>query len=159
MNVEIKPLESSDKDWVLTIIRHWGADFVVTRGRKVYPAEIEGFYAVNETGERVGLVTFEIVNDQCEIVTLDAFVQWSGIGTQLIEQVRTTARKRGCKRLWLITTNDNIPAIRFYQRRDFELVAIHRNALDLSRALKPSIPLVGMHGIPIRDELEFEQKL
>jgi ribosomal protein S18 acetylase RimI-like enzyme len=52
--------------------------------------------------------------------------------------------------------NDNLHALRFYQKRGFVLVALHRNALEASRKLKPEIPLVGIDGIPIRDEIELE---
>ncbi len=156
MTFEIRKVTGKDKDWVLEVVRSWGADFVVSRGRKIFPAEIDGFLAVDERGNKVGLVTFEIVDDQCEIVTLDAFVKFSGIGTALVEKVRETAHARGCRRLWLITTNDNLETIRFYQRRGFTLAAIHKNALSLSRQLKPSIPHVGQYNIPLRDEIEFE---
>ena len=159
MNYEIRPVIDTDKDWVLKVVRVWGADFVVTRGRKVYPTEIEGFYAVDDSGKKVGLVTFEIIGDQCEMVTLDAFEKFSGVGTALTEKVRQVATARGCKRLWLITTNDNLDAIRFYQRRGFTIAAIHVNALAQSRKLKPSIPEIGQRGIPLRDEIEFEMIL
>jgi N-acetylglutamate synthase-like GNAT family acetyltransferase len=149
----------SDKLWVLDIVRQWGADFIVTRGRKVYPAEIEGFYATDDSGEKVGLVTFEIIGDRCEIVTLDAFTKFSGIGTELTNRVREVAVQRGCRRLWLITTNDNLDAIRFYQRRGFAIAAVHANAIAESRRLKPTIREIGMHGIPLRDEIEFEMML
>jgi hypothetical protein len=56
----------------------------------------------------------------------------------------------------LVTTNDNLNALRFYQKRGFVLVAVHRNALEVSRKLKPEIPLVGMDSIPLRDEIELE---
>jgi len=159
MNYKIRPVTAAEKDWVRDVYRGWGADFVVTRGRKVYPAETEGFYAIGETGKKIGLVTFEIIGDQCEIVTLDAFEKFRGIGTALIEEVRKVAVERGCRRLWLITTNDNLDAIRFYQRRGFTIAAVHVNALAESRKLKPSIPEIGWHGIPLRDEIEFEMML
>jgi len=122
----------------------------------VYPTQIEGFYAEDEDGERVGLVTFEIIDEQCEIVTLDAFRKWQGIGTVLLKKVCEVARSRGCKRLWLITTNDNIDAIKFYQRRGLTIAAVHVNAMEFSRSIKPTIPLIGMNKIPLRDEIEFE---
>jgi ribosomal protein S18 acetylase RimI-like enzyme len=159
MESSITRVQERDKPWVLQIIRQWGADFIVTRGRKVFPTEIEGFIAAGERGDRIGLVTFEIVGDQCEIVTLDAFRKFSGIGTALTNRVREAAIERGCERLWLITTNDNLDAIRFYQRRGFVIGAVYANAIAASRKLKPSIPEIGMHGIPIRDEIEFETVL
>jgi hypothetical protein len=66
------------------------------------------------------------------------------------------ARKRNCWRVFLITTNDNLNALGFYQKRGFELVAIHRGAVNESRKVKPSIPLIGDNNIPLRDEIELE---
>jgi len=159
MNVTIDRITLSDREWVLEVFRGWGADFVLSRGRKVYSTELDGFVARDESGKRVGLITFEIVDDQCEIVTLDAFTKFSGIGTKLIEAIRDEIKSSGVRRLWLITTNDNLDAMRFYQKRGFLLAAVHINAMEKSREMKPSIPLVGYYGIPIRDEIEFEMIL
>jgi hypothetical protein len=63
-------------------------------------------------------------------------------------------------RAWLVTTNDNMRALRFYQRLGWELVAVHRGAVDRAReTLKPEIPRVGNDGIPLRDEIELEYRL
>jgi len=93
------------------------------------------------------------------VVTINAFPQGSGAGTALIEAAAAAAREAGARRLWLITTNDNLRALRFYQRRGFRLSALHRDALERSRELKPSIPEIGLDGIPLRDELELELRL
>jgi len=156
MNVTIERIAASDRDWVLEVFRGWGADVVISRGRKVYSTDIDGFVAKDQSGERVGLVTFEVVGDQCEIVTLDAFTKFSGIGTKLINAIINEIKSSSVKRLWLITTNDNLDAIRFYQKRGFTIAGVHVNAIKKSREMKPSIPLVGHYGIPIRDEIEFE---
>jgi ribosomal protein S18 acetylase RimI-like enzyme len=107
----------------------------------------------------VGLATFRCEDGECELVTLDALRRRQGIGSALLAGVRAEAVRRGCRRLWLITTNDNLNAIRFYQRRGMRLVAVHRGAVDEARRIKPSIPLLGEHGTPIHDELEFELPL
>lgn len=109
-------------------------------------------------GELAGVLTFVIDGDSCEVLTLDAGERQQGIGTALIGAVETAAAEAGCGRLWLITTNDNVDALRFYQRRGFRLVRLHVGAVDDSRArLKPEIPRVGEHGIDLRDELELEK--
>jgi N-acetylglutamate synthase-like GNAT family acetyltransferase len=104
----------------------------------------------------VGLVTYRLAEGECELVTINSQRPGAGIGSALLEAVKEAAQKGGCRRLWLITTNDNLEALRFYQLRGFALVAVHRNALEASRRLKPQIPKVGQHGIPLRDELELE---
>jgi GNAT superfamily N-acetyltransferase len=107
-------------------------------------------------GELAGLAAYEVEADECELVSLDAFVARRGVGTALLEAVAAEARRASCRRLWLITTNDNLDALRFYQRRGMRLVAVHAGAIAESRRLKPSISEVGAYGIPIRDELELE---
>ena len=59
----------------------------------------------------------------------------------------------------MIATNDNIRALRFYQKRGFDLVSIYRFAVNESRKLKPQIPLLGVDDIPILHEIEFEKLL
>jgi ribosomal protein S18 acetylase RimI-like enzyme len=81
------------------------------------------------------------------------------VGSALIEAATQAARRVGCRRLWLITTNDNTHALRFYQKRGFVIAAIHVNALEKARRLKPEIPLIGEDGIPLRDEIELEMIL
>ncbi len=142
---------------MLEIVRRWGADFVVSRGRKIYPAEIEGFYAVDATDRRIGLVTYEISGDQCEIVTLDAFDRFAGAGTALLEAVCEHVAEHGVRRMWLITTNDNMDAIRFYQRRGWTIAAVHVKAIERSRKIYPLIPPIGNYGIEIRDGVEFQK--
>jgi ribosomal protein S18 acetylase RimI-like enzyme len=137
---------------------HWGAELMIVHGEQIYPAEYPGFAAID--GDKViGLITYALRGAECEILTLDSLLEGQGIGSALIDAVRQVAFEKGVHRLWLITTNDNINALRFYQKRGFELVRINRHAVDESRKLKPSIPLLGEFGIPIRDEIELEMRL
>jgi RimJ/RimL family protein N-acetyltransferase len=78
------------------------------------------------------------------------------VGTALLSAAREVAADAGCRRIWLVTTNDNTPAMRFYERRGFRQSAVYRDALDRSRVLKPEIPEIGLNGVPIRDEIEYE---
>lgn len=131
---------------------------MVSRGRLHDPSTLPGFAAF-VGDDLVGAATYRTDGPDCELVTIDAVVEGAGIGTALVEAVARAARGHGCTRLWLITTNDNLRALRFYQRRGFRLAALHRDALETSRRLKPSIPQTGLHGIPLRDELELERSL
>ncbi len=158
-NITILPINAGDREWVAQFIfEHWGSNKAISRGVVHFPQNLPGFVALYE-GEKVGLVTYKILDESCELVTINSTHPSSVIGTALIEAVMDIAQKAGCKRLWLITTNDNMNALRFYQKRGFELVAIHRNALDISRRLKPEISLIGNDGIPLRDEIELEMML
>lgn len=154
--MNIRSLTLTDRDWVARhVVEHWGAEIVVAHGTTYHPADLPGFVA-EMAGVVVGLATFHIAGDACEIVTLDSLIEGRGIGTALIEAVKAAASAAGCRRLWLITTNDNLHALGFYQKRGFRLVAVHPGAVDEARKLKPEIPLIGNDGIPILDEIELE---
>ncbi len=158
-NLTILPLSPNDRAWVARFIaERWGAKYVVVHGVVYHPHELPGFVAV-ENEDRVGLITYHISGDACEIVTLDSVRPDRGIGTALIEAVKRAARESRCIRLWLITSNDNMHALRFYQKRGFVLAALHRDAVKEARKLKPEIPLLGADEIPIRDEIELEESL
>ena len=58
-----------------------------------------------------------------------------------------------------MTTNDNLKAIGFYQKRGFDMTRLHYKSVEKSRKIKPEIPLIGDYGIPLRHELEFEYVL
>jgi GNAT superfamily N-acetyltransferase len=157
--VRARPLEAGDREWADAKLRELWGEVVVSRGRVHDATVLPGFVADDDAGEPAGLLTYRIDGGGCEVVTINAFANGGGAGTALVEAVVPVARAAGCGRVWLITTNDNLRALRFYQRRGFRLVALHRDALDRSRQLKPSIPEVGLDGIPLRDELELELRL
>ncbi len=156
MTYTVVQLIGKDIPWASQLLTgRWGSPGIVSRGTLHTLEELQGFIA-KQTEKPVGLVTYRIHGNQCEIVSLDSPVEKQGVGTALIEAVKREAPSKGCTRLWTITTNDNIEALRFWQKRGFALVAVHRNALEVSRKLKPQIPLIGNHGIPLRDEIELE---
>ena len=139
-------------------VEHWGAVFMVAHGEIYRPEQLDGF-VVEEYHEWVGLVTFVIKDNEMEVTSLDSLREGQGIGTELMNRVMNEAQLQNCKRVFLITTNDNLNALGFYQRRGFELVKIYRGAMNESRKIKPGIPLIGENNIPLRDELELEMML
>lgn len=140
------------------ITRRWFGEAVIIHGHFFYPAELPGFIA--QQGQLVsGLITYHINKPKCEIVTLDSLVQRTGIGSQLIQEVKNIAIESRCNLLTVITTNDNLEAIGFYQKRGFRLRAIYPGAVEKARELKPTIPMIGYNGIPIRDEIRLEMSL
>ena len=152
----IQPFETRYRQWAADLLSQaWGSNLVISRGRIHDALLLPGFVAVMDN-HPVGLVTYRLAEGECELVTINSQRPGAGIGSALLEAVKEAAQKGGCRRLWLITTNDNLEALRFYQLRGFALVAVHRNALEASRRLKPQIPKVGQHGIPLLDELELE---
>ncbi len=155
----IREITDQDRVWLADVLRErWGAPIMIVHGVTYDVSSLPGFIA-EEQDEWVGVVTYHQEEQACEIASLDSLRPGQGIGTLLLDAVKQTARCSGCTRLWLITTNDNLNALRFYQKRGFVLVAVHRNAVQRARALKPQIPLIGEHGIPLRDEIELEMLL
>ena len=129
-------------------------------GELIDPVDDPALLAEDTDGTLLGVLTYRIAGPACEVRTLFATVTRHGTGSALLDAVEAVARAAGCRRLWLITTNDNLDALRFYQRRGLRLAALHPGAVDASRAaLKPSIPEVGEYGIPIRDEIVLELAL
>ncbi|MFH1311738.1 MAG: GNAT family N-acetyltransferase [Candidatus Eisenbacteria bacterium] len=156
---KIVPLEDQYRMWAKKLIEdNWGSTKIVTRGKVHDTAELPGFVGIWRHGP-AGLVTYRIDGDQCEITSLDSIVEGVGIATALIDAVREVAIEKKCKRLWLITTNDNQAAVDFYQGRGFEVAAVHKDALVETRRLKPELPQTGIDGIPLKDEIELQSTL
>jgi GNAT superfamily N-acetyltransferase len=155
-DLRIRPVKAEERPTVEELLaRRWGSPQIVSRGRVHDAAAAEALGAFRGQ-ELVGLATYELSSGECELLTLDALERRTGVGSQLLDAVAQEARSAGCRRLWLITTNDNAGAIHFYERRGMKLVAVHRGAVDQARKLKPSIPELAEDGTPISDELEFE---
>lgn len=156
----IRKLEKRDRPWAADYIgRYWGSSSQIISRRKLYSVDsLDGYVAVKDN-EYVGLITVIIENGECQILTLNADIENIGIGTALLMRAVEYATFHKCKRIWLITTNDNTPALRFYQTRGFVLKAIYCNEMNYSRKIKPEIPLYGIDSIPIRDEIELERRL
>ena len=157
--VSLRPIEDADRPWLAADLEEWGMRRLVSRGRLTEDASVLPGFLAERDGERVGFVLLRQEGDELEVVAIRSSEQWAGIGTPLLGAAEEEARRLGCRRAWLITTNDNLDAIRFYQRRGWDLAALHRHALDESRRLKPQIGDVGEYGIPLRHELELERLL
>ncbi len=137
------------------MIEAWHAESVVAHDEVMYPARHRGFVAVRD-GEIVGHVSYRGDGDRCEIVSIEAQPKRAGIGSSLMEAAIAAARDEGYKLVWLTTTNDNLDALRFYQRRGFRISAIRPGAVDHAReTLKPELPVVGSYGIKMSDELDL----
>ena len=131
---------------------------MVTRGRIHAVDDLDAVIAWRGT-ERVGAATYRIDGTDAELLSLDALDRGRGIGTALLAEVEYLVAAAGVARLRLITTNDNLDALRFYQRRGYRIAAVYAGAVDEARARKPSIPFEGNDGIPIHDEIELAKRL
>ena len=152
----VRPKRDNDAAALAKIwTERYGATSIVSRGRKHDALMLPGLVAAEDL-EIQGALTFRRDGGEIEVVTLDSLVMGQGVGTALLEAMATHARNEGAKRLWLVTSNDNLRAVRFYQRRGWDMVTLHRDAITEARKSKPEIPELGDYNIPIRHEIEFE---
>ena len=159
MTLQVRQAEPRDRPAVAAFRAARHSARVARRGVLVQPDDHAALLAEDD-GAVLGVITYVIDGADCELLTVHAEPPRSGVGTALLAAVERVAAAAGCTRLWLVTTNDNVDALRFYQRRGFTLCALRPGAVDDSRAtLKPEIPRIGDHGIPLRDELELEKPL
>lgn len=157
----IRRIQSNDLEFIRAeLTRHWGDVGVWSIGRRYQCDQLPGFVAIDEAqgNQRVGQVTYCVQDGgyQGEIVTLSSLREKSGVGTALLDAAVKAIREAGCARAYLTTTNDNVNALRFYQKRGWRLAMLHKGFVDEARKHAPVIPIVGMHGIRLRDEIELE---
>jgi ribosomal protein S18 acetylase RimI-like enzyme len=156
--VELRMVPAGDPA-VAAFLQERGMAVVARRAELVDAVARPAIVAV-EDDEVVGVLSYELGPIECEILALYVSRQWAGVGSALVGAVADVAIAAGCRRCWLVTTNDNVDALRFYQRRGFHLTALRCGAVDQARrSLKPAISLVGEYGIPLRDELELARDL
>ena len=155
----VSPLTQDDREWLRDLwLREWGGETMVSKGITHHLQDLDAFIAWAD-GTRVGAATYNLETDGCELMSINATVEGLGVGSALISSVEQAVQKAGVGRIWLITTNDNLDALRFYQRRGYRIIAVYPNAIDEARNLKPTIPQVRYYDIPIHDELELEKHL
>jgi len=148
----VRDATPADREWISDLLRErWHSTLITAHSEVIDAAGLPALVV----DDRRGLATWRRVGGDAELMTLDAVPTGCGIGTALIEALVGRLRERGCTRLFLTTTNDNLSALRFYMRRGFRLVTLRPGAIDEARKRKPSISLIGRHGIPIHDELEL----
>ena len=159
MSVEIRPIEEDDHSAVHQLLTdRWTGPDILLDGQLVDATRLPGYVAV--AGHSLaGLVTVIKRQQEWEILTLDSLSRWHGTGTLLLDAVVNDARQAGIERLTVRTSNDNLDAFRFYQRRGFRLERVKPGIIDKERHQRPEIPLRGDYGIPIHDEVLFARML
>ncbi|MFL5791371.1 MAG: GNAT family N-acetyltransferase [Actinomycetota bacterium] len=155
--MDVRPLRDVDRERARAWLREHWAESMAANGELFYPADHDGFVA----GDWAGLITYRLDAGRCEITLLKALREGEGIGSALLDATVVAARAAGCTELWLVTTNDNLHALAWYERKGFTVGAVRRGAVDRSRdTVKPSIPTHNPeNGLPISDEIELSRAL
>lgn len=153
---EIRPMDQQRLSELLAL--RWPDQSMIICGEFVRPEDVEGIGAFTE--ERLhGMATWRSHGKIMHIVAVNAFTEMRGVGVALVDAMIAHARARGMAFLRATISNDNVIALRFYQKRGFRMAALHRGVFDIMRHIKPSIPTRGIDGIPMRDEIELEYEL
>jgi 2-oxo-4-hydroxy-4-carboxy--5-ureidoimidazoline (OHCU) decarboxylase/GNAT superfamily N-acetyltransferase len=158
VTLDVRDFAAADRDWAARLLSDYGGGIpqMARLGELLDPLEHEGIIAERD-GRPVALLTVHESERGLEVLTLHSEVEGIGAGSRLLETALRVAVASDAPRLWLVTTNDNLPAIRWYLRRGMRVVAVHPNGVETDRALKPQIPAVNpRNGIPIRDYVELE---
>ena len=154
----IRSIEKTDKNWIKKVmVDAWGSAMMVA-SKLFNTLTLPGFIAEMDS-KPTGIVTFDITDERLEIVSLNSILESQGIGSALIEKVKKLAKEKNLKSVWLVTSNDNIDSLKFYQKRGFRITKVYPDAIDKARKIKPQIPKIGNYGIPLKDALELEYKI
>ena len=157
--LRVEPVSAETARFVRAeLLRHWLSTTIYSRGVRFEADGLPCLVAV-EGGEEAGHLTYCVAGGEMEVITLAAVVPGSGAGSALMDRALDVARTHGCRRLFLTTTNDNLEALRFYQRRGMRIARVHCGMMDRYRAAGEPVPLIGKNGIPIRDEIELDISL
>ncbi len=158
-SLSIQPAEPSDLSWARVILSSaWGSTRVITRGH-VHAADALPQLVARESGSPVGLLVWRMDGPRIEIVSLNVLSRRRGVGRALVEACLAEAARRRVGLVWLVTTNDNLPAQAFFEAVGFSRVAVHAGAVDAARRIKHEIPRIGVGGRPIHDEIEYARQL
>lgn len=158
--VTVRPITENDRKWMSSIwLQWWSAPFVVSKAGKIHHIDDMVGFIAEEQGTPTGLITYTILDTECEITSLISLIEGRGIGTKLLHKLEDRARAQRCRRIWVITTNDNLQALGWYQKRGYRLVAIYRDAMNQVRHVKPKLAVLGIDKIPLRDMIELEKIL
>ena len=142
--------------WATSLVsEYFGSTRVVSRGQLNETSALPCLIAIRD-GDPIGLLHYRLDGSECEVVTIISVQPGRGIGASLLEAVCILARDAGCRRMWLVTTNDNQSAQGFFASAGWHRSAVYPGAVSAARSLKPEIPLLGENGTPIEDEIEYE---
>jgi GNAT superfamily N-acetyltransferase len=156
--VLVRQAEPEDISEVLALFRRdFGRSTVIGFGDSMALEDCPMLVA-EMRGDLAGALAYRLVRDALHIVALATDPMWqrSGVATHLESEAAFIARRHGVARLLFATTNDNLPALYFYQRRGWTVTETVVGGMLPHFGGQPG---VGFAGIPVRDEIRLEKRL
>ncbi|KST93808.1 GNAT family N-acetyltransferase [Lactococcus lactis] len=155
----IKRIELADKKRIIKFFyQQWQEEIMVVSSGSYHCSELDGFIYEKDF-LILGLITYTINNNILEIISLDSIVENQGIGSLLLKTVEEEAKMMGVHKIKIITTNDNLLALKFYQKKGYRITKVVPDAVKKARKIKKTIPLKGNDNIPIWDELVLSKQV
>ena len=160
--VELPPVlvrEATDPDRAAArelFHRDFGRTKIVAFGEVVDVDEMPALVALMYS-DPSGALAYRLLGDALHVVALATDPMWqrSGVGGHLLAEAELLAKRLELVRLVVSTTNDNLPALYFYQRRGFRLTELVPDSV--ARLTNQVVP--GFAGIPMRDEIRLEKRI
>jgi GNAT superfamily N-acetyltransferase len=136
--------------------RDFGRTHIVAFGEVMDVDQMPALVAVAHT-DPSGALAYRLLGDALHIVALATDPMWqrSGVGAYLVAEAELLARRLKLARVVVATTNDNLPALYFYQRRGYRLTALVPESVVQHTHQQQD----GFAGIPVRDEIRLEKLL
>jgi ribosomal protein S18 acetylase RimI-like enzyme len=155
----LKEITLENRDKIVSFFKeHWGSpEMIISTG--IYQCDTLDGFIFEENNQIIGLITYVIKDNEIEVISLDSLQEGKGIGTSLMKKIENIAKQKKLQVVSLVTTNDNLNALKFYQKRGYRITTVIPNGVNKARNLKPSIPLIGNEGIPLNDELILKKIL
>jgi len=161
-HVELPPVlvrEATDADRVAArelFARDFGRTKIVAYGAVMDIDQMPALVAVRYA-DPSGALAYRLHGDALHIVALATDPMWqrSGVGGHLVAEAELIARRLNLRRLVVSTTNDNLPALYFYQRRGYRMTDFVPSSIIMHTGQE----VAGFAGIPVRDEVRLEKLL
>jgi ribosomal protein S18 acetylase RimI-like enzyme len=157
VRLSISKMNLNDKAKIREFVkRFWGEDEQLSFDRRFMVSGLPA-YTAKIGKEIVGFVSFTEMDDALIIVALGTLPRFqnAGIGGSLIRKVEAEARKLKKKRLLVSTSNDDLPALAFYQLLGFQIYEVKPNVITEKHGKVQE----GIGGLPVRDELRLRKSL
>lgn len=152
--VLVREATEDDRRKALELFRRdFGAGQLVAYGKPVALEDAQALVAETEDTDMAGALAWRQFEGAFHILALATDPMWqrAGVGGHLVAEAELLARRREQPRIVVTITNDNLPALYFYQRRGYRLAALRPDTV----AQHTRGVVVGFAGIPIQAELQL----